>query len=259
MIYGDLDLSVLDELPPGRTPVATYLVHGDKRQRLFAFVRKQVAQGRQVYVVCPAVDQEDPEGMKAAQQYGQWLQSQVFPDLRVAVVHGRQKPREKQETMAAFAAGQVDVLVSTTVIEVGVDVPNANLMIIEDADRFGLSQLHQLRGRVGRGQWQSYCVLLSDSRSETTRQRLRALTATNDGFVIAEEDLKLRGPGDFFGARQHGLPQLKLASLEGDMRLLHQAQAAARDLLARDPDLAGHPPLRRRVEALFRAQGDGFN
>ena len=161
--------------------------------------------------------------------------------------------------MAAFAAGQVDVLVSTTVIEVGVDVPNANLMIIEDADRFGLSQLHQLRGRVGRGQWQSYCVLLSDSASEATRQRLRALASTNDGFVIAEEDLKLRGPGDFFGARQHGLPQLKLASLEGDMRLLHQAQAAARDLLARDPDLAGHPPLRRRVEALFRAQGDGFN
>ena len=259
MIYGDLDLSVLDELPPGRTPVATYLVHGDKRQRLFAFARKQVAQGRQVYVVCPAVDQEDPEGMKAAQQYGHWLQTQVFPDLRVAIVHGRQKPKDKQETMAAFAAGQVDILVSTTVIEVGVDVPNANLMIIEDADRFGLSQLHQLRGRVGRGQWQSYCVLLSDSRSETTRQRLRALTATNDGFVIAEEDLKLRGPGDFFGARQHGLPQLKLASLEGDMRLLHQAQAAARALLAQDPDLAGHPALRQRVEELFQAQGDGFN
>ena len=259
MIYGDLDLSVLDELPPGRTPVATYLVHGDKRQRLFAFARKQVAQGRQVYVVCPAVDQEDPEGMKAAQQYGRWLQTQVFPDLRVAIVHGRQKPKDKQETMAAFAAGQVDILVSTTVIEVGVDVPNANLMIIEDADRFGLSQLHQLRGRVGRGQWQSYCVLLSDSRSETTRQRLRALTATNDGFVIAEEDLKLRGPGDFFGARQHGLPQLKLASLEGDMRLLHQAQAAARALLAQDPDLAGHPALRQRVEELFQAQGDGFN
>ena len=250
---------VLDELPPGRTPVATYLVHGDKRQRLFAFARKQVAQGRQVYVVCPAVDQEDPEGMKAAQQYGRWLQTQVFPDLRVAIVHGRQKPKDKQETMAAFAAGQVDILVSTTVIEVGVDVPNANLMIIEDADRFGLSQLHQLRGRVGRGQWQSYCVLLSDSRSETTRQRLRALTATNDGFVIAEEDLKLRGPGDFFGARQHGLPQLKLASLEGDMRLLHQAQAAARALLAQDPDLAGHPALRQRVEELFQAQGDGFN
>ena len=259
MIYGELDLSVLDELPPGRSPVATYLVHGDKRGRLYAFVRKQVGLGRQVYIVCPAVDQEDPEGMKAAEQYGRQLQQQVFPDLRVGIVHGRQKPREKQAAMAAFAAGQTDILVSTTVIEVGVDVPNASLMVIEDADRFGLSQLHQLRGRVGRGNHQSYCVLLSDSRNDLTRQRLKALAATTDGFAIAEEDLKLRGPGDFFGARQHGLPQLKLASLEEDMVLVHQAQAAAQALLAADPDLSAHAPLRRRAEQLFRASGDSFN
>ena len=261
MIYGDLDLSVLDELPPGRTPVETYLIGEDKRARLYAFVRKLAGEGRQTYIVCPAVDQEDPEGMKAAEQYGHTLQTRVFPDLRVGIVHGRQKPRDKNAVMAAFAAGDLDVLVSTTVIEVGVDVPNAALMVIEDADRFGLSQLHQLRGRVGRGKHQSYCVLLSSNRAESTRKRLKTLCATTDGFVIAEEDLKARGPGDFFGARQHGLPQLKLASLEGDMRLLHQAQAAARTVLAQDPDLRreDHAPLRRRVEDLFRENRDIFN
>ena len=261
MIYGDLDLSVIDQLPPGRTPVATYLIREDKRARLYAFVRKQVAQGRQVYIVCPAVDQEDPEGLKAAEQYGRQLQEEVFPDLRVGIVHGKQKARDKQGVMAAFAAGEVDVLVSTTVIEVGVDVPNASLMVVEDADRFGLSQLHQLRGRVGRGEHPSYCVLLSDNRNELTRKRLKTLASTTDGFAIAEEDLKLRGPGDFFGARQHGLPQLKLASLEGDMRLLHQAQAAAQEVLARDPNLTWeeHAPLRRRVEQLFRENRDIFN
>ena len=259
MIYGDLDLSVIDQLPPGRTPVDTMLIGGDKRQRLYGFVRKQVGLGRQVYLVCPAVDQEDPAGMKAAEQYGRQLQREVFPDLRVAIVHGKLKAKEKQQVMEDFAAGRIDVLVSTTVIEVGVDVPNASLMIVEDADRFGLSQLHQLRGRVGRGKHQSYCVLISDNRNEQTRKRLKTLCATTDGFAIAEEDLKLRGPGDFFGARQHGLPQLKLASLEGDMRLLHEAQDAARAVLAQDPDLQNHAPLRQRVEQLFRENGDIFN
>jgi len=261
MIYGDLDLSVIDQLPPGRTPVKTFLIGEDKRQRLYGFVRTQVSQGRQVYIVCPAVDQEDPEGMKAAEQYGHKLQTEVFPDLRVGIVHGKQKPKDKAAVMAAFAAGELDVLVSTTVIEVGVDVPNASLMVIEDADRFGLSQLHQLRGRVGRGRHQSYCVLLSSNRAETTRHRLKTLCSTTDGFLIAEEDLKIRGPGDFFGSRQHGLPQLKLASLEGDMRLLHQAQAAARGVLREDPDLRreDHAPLRKRVEDLFRENRDIFN
>ena len=261
MIYGDLDLSVIDQLPPGRTPVDTMLIGEDKRQRLYGFVRKQVGLGRQVYIVCPAVDQEDEESMKAAEQFGRQLQREVFPDLKVAVVHGKMKPKDKQAVMEDFAAGRTDVLVSTTVIEVGVDVPNASLMIIENADRFGLSQLHQLRGRVGRGRHQSYCVLVSGNRNEMTRKRLKTLCATTDGFVIAEEDLKLRGPGDFFGARQHGLPQLKLASLEGDMRLLHQAQDAARGVLAQDPDLShpDHAPLRRRVEELFRENRDIFN
>ena len=261
MIYGDLDLSVIDQLPPGRTPVDTMLIGEDKRQRLYGFVRKQVGLGRQVYIVCPAVSEEDSEGMKAAEQFGRQLQREVFPDLKVAVVHGKMKSKDKQAVMEDFAAGRTHVLVSTTVIEVGVDVPNASLMIIENADRFGLSQLHQLRGRVGRGQHQSYCVLVSGNRNEMTRKRLKTLCATTDGFVIAEEDLKLRGPGDFFGARQHGLPQLKLASLEGDMRLLHQAQAAARGVLADDPDLShpDHAPLRRRVEELFRENRDIFN
>ena len=261
MIYGDLDLSVIDQLPPGRTPVDTMLIGEDKRQRLYGFVRKQVGLGRQVYIVCPAVSEEDSEGMKAAEQFGRQLQREVFPDLKVAVVHGKMKSKDKQAVMEDFAAGRTHVLVSTTVIEVGVDVPNASLMIIENADRFGLSQLHQLRGRVGRGQHQSYCVLVSGNRNEMTRKRLKTLCATTDGFVIAEEDLKLRGPGDFFGARQHGLPQLKLASLEGDMRLLHQAQDAARGVLADDPDLShpDHAPLRRRVEELFRENRDIFN
>ena len=261
MIYGDLDLSVIDQLPPGRTPVDTMLIGEDKRQRLYGFVRKQVGMGRQVYIVCPAVSEEDSEGMKAAEQFGRQLQREVFPDLKVAVVHGKMKSKDKQAVMEDFAAGRIHVLVSTTVIEVGVDVPNASLMIIENADRFGLSQLHQLRGRVGRGQHQSYCVLVSGNRNEMTRKRLKTLCATTDGFVIAEEDLKLRGPGDFFGARQHGLPQLKLASLEGDMRLLHQAQAAARGVLADDPDLShpDHAPLRQRVEQLFRENRDIFN
>lgn len=261
MIYGDLDLSVIDQLPPGRTPVETFLIGEDKRQRLYGFVRKQVAQGRQVYIVCPAVSEEDTEGRKAVEQYGRQLREEVFPDLSVAIVHGQQKAREKQSVMEAFAAGQVDVLVSTTVIEVGVDVPNATLMIVENADRFGLSQLHQLRGRVGRGQHHSYCILISDNHSETTRKRLKTMTATNDGFVIAEEDLKLRGPGDFFGARQHGLPQLKLASLEGDLRLLHQAQDQAKALLEEDPGLVrpDHQALRSRVEKLFQVSGDTMN
>ncbi len=261
MVYGDLELSIIDELPPGRTPVATYLVGEDKRQRMYGFLRKQVSSGRQVYIVCPAVSEEDSEGMKAAEQMGQALQREIFPELRVAVVHGKLKPKEKEAVMERFSEGVLDILVSTTVIEVGVDVPNANLIIVENADRFGLSQLHQLRGRVGRGQFESYCILVSDHRNEQTRKRLKTLTKTNDGFLIAEEDLKLRGPGDFFGARQHGLPQLKLASLETDMRLLHEAQDAAKELLQDDPKLekAEHGPLKRRIETLFAETGSIFN
>jgi ATP-dependent DNA helicase RecG len=263
MIYGDLDLSVLDELPPGRTGVETYLIGEDKRARLYGFVRKLVGEGRQVYIVCPAVEEgEDADGeLKAVTAYASQLQTQVFPDLRVALVHGRLKAKEKQTVMAAFADGQVDVLVSTTVIEVGVDVPNAALMVVENADRFGLSQLHQLRGRVGRGKHQSYCILLSSNKNPETRQRLKVLTQTNDGFRISEEDLKARGPGDFFGKRQHGLPQLRLADLAGDMRVLKQAQQAAQELLEDDPALQ-KPENRRvlaQVQRLFAENPDIFN
>ena len=267
IIYGDLDVSVMDELPPGRAPVATYVVGEDKRQRLYGFVRRQVKEGRQVYIICPAVDegeagpqwgQEDSPAMdrKAVTTYARDLQERVFPDLRVGFVHGRLKGKEKEEVMAAFANRELDVLVSTTVVEVGVDVPNASLIVIENAERFGLSQLHQLRGRVGRGRYQSYCVLVTSSHSDTARERLRALCATNDGFRIAEEDLRLRGPGDFFGKRQHGLPQLKVADFASDVALLQEAKQAAEELVVSDPELSRpeHAPLRRRVEEMFREE-----
>ena len=278
-IYGDLDVSVIDELPPGRSPVETYIIGESKRQRMYGFVRRLVGEGRQAYIVCPAVEEaEEPgpedcgfrgltepprpeEGLKAAVPYARQLQEEVFPDLRVGLVHGKMKPRDKDAVMAAFARGELDVLVSTTVIEVGVDVPNAALMVVENADRFGLSQLHQLRGRVGRGKHQSYCVLVTGTRSPESMERLRALKATNDGFQIAEEDLRLRGPGDFFGRRQHGLPQLRVADLAGDMRVLKEAQQAARALLEADPGLRRpeHAPLLGRVRKLFADHGDMFN
>ena len=198
---------------------------------------------------------------RAVAAYAQKLQNEVFPDLRISVLHGRMKSREKESVMAAFAAGESDILVSTTVVEVGVDVPNANLMVVENAERFGLSQLHQLRGRVGRGSAKSWCILLSDSGSDDTRRRLKVLTETNDGFRISEEDLKLRGPGDFFGQRQHGLPTLKAADLSCDVQLLDEAQSAARALLTQDPHLAApaHAPLLRRIRRLFAASEGGLN
>ena len=263
IIYGDLDVSVIDELPPGRKPVQTFLIGESKRQRLYGFVRAQVQEGRQVYLVCPAVE-ENPEGawdLKAVNEYARVLREEVFPDLRVGLVHGKLKARDKEAAMAAFTAGETDVLVSTTVIEVGVDVPNASLIVIENADRYGLSQLHQLRGRVGRGQHQSWCILVSDNRSPDTRARLKVLTETTDGFKIAEEDLKLRGPGDFFGARQHGPPALRVADLNTDTRVLKEAQEAAAGLLAEDPDLSRpeHRPLLERVRRLFDQDPDRFN
>ena len=264
IIYGDLDLSVIDELPPGRMPVKTLLVGESKRARMYGFVRDQVAAGRQVYIVCPAIA-DDPEtaaqDLKYVTEYAATLQGQVFPDLRVGLVHGKMKARDKEAAMAAFAAGEMDILVSTTVIEVGVDVANANLIVIENADRYGLSQLHQLRGRVGRGRHQSWCVLVSDNRSPDTRARLKVLVDTTDGFKIAEEDLKLRGPGDFFGRRQHGLPVLRVADLNADTRILKEAQDAAGELLAQDPDLSApeHRTLLEKVRRLFDENPDMFN
>ena len=272
IIYGDLDVSVIDELPPGRTPVATYVVGEDKRRRMYGFVRRQVAEGRQAYIVCPAVEETEdlpewgetgapPLDLKAVTTYAKDLQEKVFPDLRVGFVHGKMKSKEKEAAMAAFTAGELDVLVSTTVIEVGVDVPNASLMIVENAERFGLSQLHQLRGRVGRGKHQSYCVLITASKSDTARERLRALASTNDGFRIAEEDLRLRGPGDFFGKRQHGLPQLKVADFAADVALLKEAKGAAEELIAADPGLEQpeHRALKARVRQMFEEDPEIFN
>ena len=261
ILYGDLDVSVIDQLPPGRKPIETYAVTSAYYPRLYAFIRKQVEAGRQVYIVCPMVSENDdlPDERKAVTEYAQKLQSEIFPDLRVAYVHGKMKSREKDTVMSAFAAGETNILVSTTVIEVGVDVPNASLMVVENAERFGLSQLHQLRGRVGRGQHQSYCVLVSDNKNDETRQRLRAMTKTADGFKIAEEDLRLRGPGDFFGLRQHGLPGLRVADIGCDTRLLTEAQTAAEDLLAHDPSLARHPDTAERVQKLFRQSENSLN
>ena len=267
MIYGDLDVSVMDERPPGRQEIQTFLIGEDKRQRLYGFVRKQVQQGHQVYIVCPAVEQNEESALpgamdlKAVTAYARELEEQVFPDLRLGLVHGKLKSSVKDAAMSAFARGELDVLVATTVIEVGMDVPNATLMVIENAERFGLSQLHQLRGRVGRGSSQSYCVLISSHANPDTRQRLKALCATNDGFALAEEDLRLRGPGDLFGNRQHGLPPLKMADLAKDTRVLYEARDAAQTLLQQDPELRRpeHRLLRERVQTLFEEHRDTFN
>ena len=264
IIYGDLDVSVIDQLPPGRLPVKTVLVGESKRQRMYGFVREQIRQGRQAYIVCPAIE-TDPESaaadLKRVVEYAEGLQKQVFPDLRVGLVHGRMKAKDKDAAMAAFARWETHILVSTTVVEVGVDVANATLMIVENADRYGLSQLHQLRGRVGRGEHQSWCVLVSDNRSPETRARLKVLVDTADGFRIAEEDLKLRGPGDFFGRRQHGLPALRMADLNTDTRVLKEARDAAAALLSADPDLSRpeHRPLLEKVRRLFQENPDMFN
>ena len=261
IIYGDLDVSVIDELPPGRQKIDTFAVTSAYHQRVWEFIRRQVAEGRQAYMICSMVEENDaiPDERKAVTEYAKMLQEQVFPELKVGYVHGRMKAKEKETVMAAFAAGEVHILVSTTVVEVGVDVPNATVMVVEDADRFGLSQLHQLRGRVGRGQHKSYCILISDNRNEETRQRLQVMTKTTDGFKIAEEDLRLRGPGDFFGQRQHGLPALKVADLSCDMALLQEARAAAETLMEQDPALQDHPLTALRVEQLFAAKGDTLN
>ena len=258
LMYGDLDVSILDELPPGREAVDTFLVGESYRPRINTFIRKQVSEGHQVFVVCPAVEENEELGIKAATVWAETLQQTVFPDLRIALLHGQMKGVEKEEAMASFARGEADVMVATTVIEVGVDVPNATLMVIEDADRFGLSQLHQLRGRVGRGMAKSYCILTSHNRNTETLQRLKALCKTTDGFKIAEEDLKLRGPGDFFGSRQSGLPTFRVADLSYDLATLKDAQAASAQWI--DAHGASDTPeaiaLRERIGELFeRAEG----
>lgn len=262
IIYGDLDVSVIDELPPGRQKVDTFAVDDSYRHRLYGFIDKLVKEGRQVFVVCPMVEENEESELtlKSAVEHAEDLQK-AFPDFRVACIHGRMKPKDKDAVMAEVVAGTVDILVSTTVIEVGVDVPNAALMIVENAERFGLSQLHQLRGRVGRGQHKSWCILISDAKNDEAKARLKAMCETNDGFKISEEDLRLRGPGDFFGSRQHGLPEMHIADLCGDTRTLQAAQDAAKSLLETDPTLSApeNARLAARVRRLFEANVTTIN
>ncbi len=242
MIYGDLDVSVIDEMPPGRQPIETYAVNSTYRPRLNAFIQKTVESGRQVYVVCPAIEDNEAFPLTTVEEHKQALK-RALPQVRIAMVYGKMKDQEKDRIMRSFSEGEIDVLVSTTVIEVGVDVPNAALIIIEDADRFGMSQLHQLRGRVGRGDAQSYCILVSDTANDNAVERLKMMTKTQSGFEVAEKDLAMRGPGDFFGDRQHGLPPIRIADLCTDMSILQQAQSSAMDLIRKDPDLS-HPDHR---------------
>ncbi len=252
IIYGDLDISIINELPPGREKVDTFCIGENIRERMYNFIKKKVSLNHKVYIVCPMVDENDELDLKSAVSYRDNLAENIFPDVKVGLVHGKMKDSEKDTIMNDFAFGDTDILVSTTVIEVGVNVPSATLMIIENAERFGLSQLHQLRGRVGRGKDKSYCILIPSSMDEDIKKRMGIMTKTNDGFIISQTDLQLRGPGEFFGTRQHGLPPLKISSLL-DMETLKKSSDAVTELLQRDPTLSDEENalLKRRAETLF--------
>ncbi len=256
-MYGDLDVSVMDEMPRDRLPIKTFVIDPSKRERAMAFLRKYADRGFQSYIVCPLVEQEEDSlpGLAAAADYADELTDGLFRGYSVGLLHGKMRPAEKERVMSAFAEGRIQILVSTTVIEVGVDVPNAVVMLIENAERFGLSQLHQLRGRVGRGQEQSFCILISGSRSPDAAERLRIMAGTTDGFKIAEQDLLLRGPGDFFGFRQHGLPMLKMADMLTDVKLLELSRQCAAELLGDAPlmEKPAHQALRRAIDAMLTA------
>ena len=256
IIFGDLDISVIDELPPSRKAVKTVLRGSADRPKIYQFIKKEIAAGRQAYIVCPLIEEGAIDGVASAEEYAESLMLNEFSDTPVAVVHGKTKADEKERIMADFAANRYSLLVATTVIEVGVDVPNASVMVIENAERFGLSQLHQLRGRVGRGEFQSYCVLISDRRNDETTERLRVMCSTNDGFKIADEDLRLRGPGDFFGERQHGLPQMAIADF-ADSKSLELSQKIADDIIFTYKDLRNDELhlLKAEVDRLFQRGG----
>jgi ATP-dependent DNA helicase RecG len=254
-LYGDLEVSVIDELPPGRKPIITKSRTESARRQIYAFLREQVGEGRQVYVVYPLVEESEVIDLRAATEMADRLQREVFADLKVGLLHGRMAFAEKERVMREFKAGALHILVSTTVIEVGIDVPNASVMLIEHAERFGLSQLHQLRGRVGRGPWRSYCILLSGAASEDARRRLDVMTATGDGFKIAEADLSLRGPGDFFGTRQSGLPEFRVADLLRDAAALEAARRDAVALIREDPNLLAPEHRALRTALLQRWRG----
>lgn len=255
ILYGDLDISILDELPPGRQEIRTDVVDSRYHQRLYKFIRDAADRGEQAYIVCPAIEEnEDSTDLKSAEQYAEELSEGAFHGYNLGLLHGKMKPKEKENVMKAFSSGDVQILVATTVVEVGVDVPNATIMVIENAERFGLSQLHQLRGRIGRGSKKSFCVLVSDSKSENSRNRLAVMKNNSNGFKIADEDLKARGPGDFFGERQHGLPALRIADMLQDMETLHLAQQCAGEILAEDSnlDLPKNKHLCDNISKMFR-------
>ncbi len=252
ILYGDLDISVIDQLPPGRKKIDTIAVNSLYHERIYAFLQKQVQAGRQAYVICPMIEENEKLEVEDVLSYTEKLQESL-PNCKIVCVHGKMKAQEKQQIMEDFAKGETDILVSTTVIEVGINVPNATVMLIENAERFGLAQLHQLRGRVGRGAEQSYCILVSDAKTKIAKERMRTMTKTTDGFLISETDLKLRGPGEFFGTRQHGLPEMKIANLYRDTGILKEAQAAAEELLKRDEALEEecHTLLKDRLFGQF--------
>ena len=257
LIYGDLDISILDELPPGRTPVKTRCITGKKRRDLYHFLDQEIGRGRQVYLVCPAIEDVPDGGLNAVKSYYEDIAKALLPERRVGLMHGKLKPKEKAAVMEDFKAGRLDALVSTTVIEVGVDVPNASVMVIENAERYGLSALHQLRGRVGRGAAESWCFLVSDNQSENVQKRLKFLCSTTDGFAVAQYDLETRGPGDFFGSRQHGLPVFRVGDLATDLAVLRQAQEAAAQLISQDRPLPS--PLAQAIESLLAGSADTLN
>jgi len=271
IIYGDLDVSIVDEMPPGRQEIKTHVVSEHHRSRAYGYVKQLVGEGRQVYIICPMVEEDEvseddtasnTSNLKSVKEYHETISKTVFPELNVELVHGKMPAKKKDAAMGAFATGEADILVATTVVEVGVDVPNAALIIIENADRFGLSQLHQLRGRVGRGQHESHCVLFqSPGSGEVSRERLEVMKTTNNGFIIAEEDLRIRGPGDFFGSRQHGLPEMHIANFATDMLVLNQAQNAAEELLQADPKLEfpENQKLAAQIRRLFEINEDKLN
>lgn len=262
ILYGDLDISIIDELPPGRKPIETLAIEKRKRESYYmSKVRSEIEKGRQVYVVCPLVEESETLDLKSASEVYDELRGDFFKDLRVGLLHGKMKASEKDQVMEAFKNHELDILVSTTVIEVGVNVPNASLMIIENAERFGLAQLHQLRGRVGRGSEKSYCTLIYGSKTEICRHRMAIMEETNDGFKISEKDLELRGPGDFFGTRQHGLPELRVANLFKHMKILRLVQKEAREIYAEDPSLRlkENEGLRLKIEEMFKSIGGNIS
>ena len=253
ILYGDLDISIIDELPPGRQKIDTYAVRRNLEDRVNNFVKKEISAGRQAYVVCPLVEEsEEMSGVKSVTEQLEYYKK-VFDEYRVEMLHGKMRPKEKDEIMTRFKNAEIDILISTTVIEVGVDVPNATMMVIENAERFGLAQLHQLRGRVGRGKFKSYCILKYDSKSDIVQKRMDIMQKTNDGFVISEKDLELRGPGDFFGTKQHGLPEFKIANLFVDVPILKKAQVVANTILEDDPNLIleDNLELKKKINELF--------